>query len=399
MDLVKFKKDVFELMLKNRRTSGEYQYTVPSPETYPFQWLWDSCFHAIILAHLSIEDAKKELESLVAKQFDNGMIPHMIYWDKAKETDFRVIEWGKKDTSSITQPAMLAFACWYIFQKDKDKKFLSHIYPQLKKFYLYLITERDPRRNHLIGIINPDESGEDNSPRFDIPMGIPSKHSSDEGIQKRLDLVSKNLSCNFAIHTCMRDFFWVKDVPFNAIMVANLNIMAKMAKLLGQDKDAAFFSEHARLITQAMRKFMLEDGLFWSTYDRDYKKIKVLTWAIFSPLFAKICTDEEAENLIDNFLLNKNKFKLKFVIPTVSQDDSSFDPQGFWRGSVWIAINWFIYKGLLNYGRKDLAQAILKSSLELIERSGFREYFNPLTGEGLGAKNFTWGGLILDMLE
>lgn len=402
MDLVKFKKEVFELMLKNRRTTGQYQYTVPSPETYPYQWLWDSCFHAIILSHLNIEDAKQELSSLTSKQFNNGMIPHMIYWTKEGPIGMKQIKinWGTPGTSSITQPPMLAFASWCIYQKDKDNNFLLKVYPQLKKFYLYLLTERDPRKNHLIGIINPDESGEDNSPRFDIPLGnLPAKHLLDEGAQKRLELVEKNLSCGFEAGTCMRNFFWVKDVPFNAIMVANLNTMSKIAKILGQGKDALFFIEHAGLITQAMRKFMLEDGLFWSTFGRDYKKIKVLTWAIFSPLFAGICEEKEVENLVNNFLLNKNKFNLQFLIPTVSKDEPSFDAEGFWRGPVWMAINWFVYKGLLNYGKKDVAQKILQDSLALIEKSGFREQFNPQTGEGLGARDFTWGGLVLDMLE
>ena len=62
-----------------------------------------------------------------------------------------------------------------------------------------------------------------------------------------------------------------------------------------------------------------------------------------------------------------------------------------------IGTNWFIYKGLKNYGFLEIAQQIKDSSLKLLSNSGFREYFNPQTGEGLGAKNFTWGGLILDM--
>src|SRR5476651_1919223 len=95
------------LMLQNRRTTGEYQYTLPSPDSYPYQWFWDSCFHSIILSHFDLESAKKELLSLISRQFENGMIPHMIYWQKPEKTNFPVINWGKNDTSSITQPPML----------------------------------------------------------------------------------------------------------------------------------------------------------------------------------------------------------------------------------------------------------------------------------------------------
>lgn len=397
------KDQINTLMIRNRRKSGEYQYTVPSPETYPFQWLWDSCFHAIILCHFNPEDAKKELLSLTSRQFDNGMIPHILCWDsKLDPKSFNnpyltQITWGKKDTSSITQPPMIAYASLRIYQTDHDKKFLKNIYQSISKFCRYLLDQRDPHGNNLIGIINPDESGEDNSPRFDTALELPSKHTMGENFKKRLELITENKNCNFEVGTCMSNFFWVKDVPFNSIFIANLNAQAKIASILGKNEDARFFKKKAEDISKAMRKFMLEDNIFWSTFSPQYKKIKVLTWAIFAPLFAGILTKDEAKYLVDNYLLDKNKFNLDFILPTVCKTEPSFDPEGFWRGPIWFCPNWFVYIGLKNYGFDEQAQRILDSSLSLIEKSGFREYFNPLTAKGLGAKDFTWGGLILDM--
>lgn len=386
-----------QLLLKNRRQAKNFQYTIPSPDTYPYQWLWDSCFHAIILTHFNTNDAKKEILSLLSKQFENGFIPHMIYWDKESPNDFPVIEWGKEDTSTIIQPPMIAYAAWEIYQKDKDISFIKKVYPNLYHFYRYLLTERDPHENHLIGIMNPDESGEDNSPRFDIPLDLPPRHSFKENIQKRLNLVAQHIDCKFDAPFCMRNFFWVKDVPFNAIMIENLRLLSNIAKKLGFLEDAKFFSKEQEKITKAMKKLMFEDGLFWSTFGERYQKIKVKTWAIFAPLFAKILTQREAKKLIDKHLLNSDEFWTKYPVPTVSLNEPSFDPKDFWRGPVWIATNWFIYKGLKNYGFDDLAKQIRESSILLIEKSGFREYFDTKTGEGFGAKSFTWGGLVLDM--
>ena len=118
---------------------------------------------------------------------------------------------------------------------------------------------------------------------------------------------------------------------------------------------------------------------------------------MFAPLFAKICTQDEARKLVDGHLLNTKEFAAKFLVPTVSMDEPSFNPKGFWRGPVWLAINWFVYKGLLNYGFNSEAEKIYQSSLNLIEQSGFREHFDPQTGEGFGALDFTWGGLVVDM--
>lgn len=391
------KQDSYKLLKKNRRRFKDFQYTVPSPDTYPYQWLWDSCFHAIILTYFNVNDAKAEILSLLSKQFDNGLIPHMIYWDKVNHADFPVIEWGKKDTSTITQPPMAAYAVWKIYQKDGDKSFIKEVYPSLYHFYRYLLTDRDPHENHVIGIMNPDESGEDNSPRFDIPLGLPPSHTFKENFKRRHQLVAQNIKCKFDAPFCMRNFFWVKDVPFNAVMVENLKILAKLAESLGHPEDAKFFSKEGENITLAMRKLMLKNNIFCSTFGESYRKIKVKTWAIFAPLFAKILTKKEAKKLVEEHLLNPREFWTKYPVPTVAINEPSFDPKGFWRGPVWIATNWFIHKGLINYGYKDIARQIKKSSKELIEKSGFREYFDPTTGEGLGTKNFTWGGLILDM--
>ncbi|EKD85496.1 MAG: hypothetical protein ACD_38C00012G0010 [uncultured bacterium] len=395
--LKKLTNEYQKLLLNNRRQTDGFSYTIPSPDTYPYQWLWDSCFHAIILSGLNIEDAKAEILSLLSQQFQNGMIPHMIYWENHEKVTFPKIQWGKDVTSTITQPPMIAYAIWQIFQKDKEVDFLKNTYRHLYHFYRYLLNERDPHEKHLIGIMNPDESGEDNSPRFDLPLGLPPQHTFEENIQKRLNLVAQNIECKFDAPFCMRNFFWVKDVPFNAIMVENLRILSQIASKLDFGEDASFFAAEAEKIVLAMRKYMFEDNLFWPTFGENYQKIKIKTWAIFAPLFAQILTKKEAEDLVEKHLLNPREFWTEYKIPTVSIDEPSFDPKSLWRGPVWIGTNWFIYKGLKNYGFLEIAQQIKDSSLKLLSNSGFREYFNPQTGEGLGAKNFTWGGLILDM--
>lgn len=384
------------ILKKNRREKDGFQYTVPSPMTYPYQWLWDSCFHAIVLSHINIEDAKKELLSLLSHQFENGMIPHMIYWEKNEVINFK---WGKEHTSSITQPPMVALAAWEIFSKDKDTAFLKSIYSNLYHFYNYLLSERDPRHHHLASIINPDESGEDNSPRFDALLGLPIKQTIKESLEARLILVEKLKSCDFDAPFCMKHFFWAKDVPFNAILIKNLYALSQIAEVLGYKEDSIRYEEESLHITKAMRTLMMEDGLFWPTYGENYAKLKVKTWALFAPLFAGVLTKEEAQTLVREYLLNPSEFKAEFMVPSVSKNDPAYDPNGFWRGSTWIAINWFIRRGLLNYDMKKEADMILESSVALIERSGFREYFNPDTGQGLGAEDFTWGTLIVDMFK
>jgi len=389
-------KEARRILESNRWTTKGFQYTIPSHDTYPYQWLWDSCFHAIVLSHFSLEDAKKELISLVSHQFEDGMLPHMIYWVKAEAIK---VDWGKNDTSTITQPPILAYAVQDVYERTSNKAFLEEIYPSMMRFYRYLVTKRDPLDHNLAGIINPDESGEDNSPRFDKALNVPFDISNETHFRRRLELVEANKACNFEVELCTSKNFWVKDVPFNVFLVENLKILGSLASLLGRTEDAEFCTLNAGLMTEAMREYMFEDGVFWSVMDADHEKIRVETWAHFAPLFAGLYTQEEAKTVVPTHFHNPKTFYSPFGIRTVSMREESYSANGFWRGPIWMSIHWFIYHGLLRYGFTAEAEDILKKSVKLLELSGFREYYNPETGEGYGAKDFTWGALVLDMME
>ena len=226
------------------------------------------------------------------------------------------------------------------------------------------------------------------------------RQNIDENFRRRLRLVDRFRNYNFAIKNRMDRRHWVRDVPFNAILVRNLNAQADIADAVGDTGQASWARHQARLVRRAMRKFMLDgDGIMYSTVGRDYRPIKIKTWAIFSPLFADILTKSDAEDLISRHFDNENEFATSYVVPTVAVSEPSFDPAGFWRGPIWILTNWFIVKGLQEYGYTKEADKIISQSLELLKKSGFREQFNPLTGEGYGAHNFTWGCLVMDMLQ
>ncbi|HKQ28074.1 MAG TPA: hypothetical protein VJT77_05700, partial [Burkholderiales bacterium] len=63
----------------------------------------------------------------------------------------------------------------------------------------------------------------------------------------------------------------------------------------------------------------------------------------------------------------------------------------------WAPTNWFLYHAFNKRGFGSHAERLRRSLSELIRRSGFREYYDPISGEGHGARDFTWSGLVLDM--
>lgn len=392
-------REVRKLLEENSRETAGFRYTVPSTDHYPYQWLWDSCFHAIILARFDPKAAQDELKALLSKQFEDGMVPHIIYWTPGI---LHLFKWGVEGTSTLTQPPMIAYAVWEIHRREADTPFLRTVFPALVAYYRFLLSERDPHKQHLVSIINPDESGEDNSPRFDIPLRVPAHITLKDHLAKRRELVEKNRLCNFDAENCMSDFFWVKDVLFNTVLVENLRALARIAAQLKHPEYEREFEREAEAVSEAMRTHMFEDGVYWSVMGEDCKKLKVATWTHGAPLFAGLFTPEEAERVVREHLRNPETFYGPYGIRTTSMQEDAYRPDAedfSWRGSTWMAPHWFIYHGLKRYGFHTEAADIREKSIALLERSGFRECFNPETGEGFGAHGFTWGALVLDMMD
>ena len=394
----------------NKRKHGNLHYTVPSLDTYPYQWFWDSCFHAITLSYIDPERAKEELKLLLKGQFKNGMFPHIIYWQRIANSPFPDIKWGKRHTSSITQPPVLAAAVWRIYEATGDEEFVRLMLIPIHAFHRYLFASRDPKRINLVGVINPDESGEDNSPRYDYVLGLSDpRHQFVENFRARRELVDDWRASRFVMKSQTDLKHWVYDVPFNSILAESLRLTALMAEVVGENRIATYSHVKATNVRLAMRAHMLHRRLYQPVHGPRLHRIHTRTWALFMPLYAGVATAEEAAYVVEKFLRNKREVALNDGLPTVSLSEPSFDPSGDWRGDwwvgtnwrgpVWMASNWFIIQGLLRYGYRQDAIRIYRSSLQLIKQSGLREYYDPLTGKGHGAQGFTWGGLVLDMQQ
>ena len=87
-------------------------------------------------------------------------------------------------------------------------------------------------------------------------------------------------------------------------------------------------------------------------------------------------------------------------MPSVDMRDPAFftgETPFIWRGPTWAPTNWFLYHALKKRGFSQRAGKLRASLKELVEASGFREYYDPFGGEGHGARDFTWSGLLVDM--
>ncbi|MEM7114430.1 MAG: trehalase family glycosidase [Chloroflexota bacterium] len=386
------------LLVGNQVRNGRYRYTRPAPHVYEYQWLWDSCFHAITYRWFDVAMAQDELLSMVAKQVDAGadagMIPHMNYW----QPDGMAL-WGQAERSIITQPPLLAVAAELVYAKSGDKQFLRQMYDAVARYHAWFDRRRDPEGEHLVAVLHPWEPGCDASPRWDEPLGL-NNPTAEETKAVRHGLVKRLIAhdCN-AQALAQAGSFYVKTAEFNAIRAADLQALGRMASILGEHADWQTKAEqvNAAIQRQMVREEGIVDLMGWEKRPLTPSVNGITANAAhFILLFGGSVDDANAAKLVAD--LESDPYATPYPVSTTPTNDPLFDPNSYWRGNVWLSVNWLIYQGLRRYGYAKQASHLAQRSLALVEQHGFHEYFNPLTGQGLGPAQQSWSAIVLDML-
>ena len=108
--------------------------------------------------------------------------------------------------------------------------------------------------------------------------------------------------------------------------------------------------------------------------------------------------------MVDEHLLSAERFgpspEAPWAVTTVARSSPAFDARNYWRGPVWINVNWFLIRGLERCGFAAEADELRRLTLALVSQSGFVEYYEPTTGAPLGTREFSWSAaLTLDLMR
>lgn len=384
----------------------EYWTIHPSPGTYPFQYFWDSCLHAFILTTLGEADlAARNFRSLYAMQADDGFVGHMLYWDRlipAVWTDAfqaRFADQARPHMSAFVQPPLSAQALHRIWYHTHDDGYLHEMLPKVKKHFDWLAAHRDLDGDGLLTIFNMFESGIDWKPSQD-ELYCDRAAAGDELYAKVIGNDYHNFVHNYDPSQTKTK---IKEVAFNTIYARNLETLALLCRQVGDD-DAETYQSRAQKVAASIHELMYDDeaAAFWDVTSGDNRPLKTMTPTIFFPIALPNTTREQAQKILDKHFHNPEEFAAEFPVPSVAMNDPSYDPNAskfLWRGPTWALYNWYLYQALFYNDLKPEAEALRHSIHRLMSQSGFREYYNPVSGEGGGAEHFTWSGLIVDMLK
>lgn len=373
-----------------------YRYTCPDGEKFPDQFLWDSCLVALAWSRVDVARARDELRTLAAAQDTHGHIGHTVFWQGPVRLQrliaYNVASRGARATSTI-QPPLLGWVWAQVADRCPcDDGFRAEGRRVVRRHHDWLMANRaDP--DGLVGILQPDESGLDATPAYDAPLGR--RAHPYPGF---VALVHANRRRGFDLRRARAaGAFTATDVLVNAAWALSWHGLARLGEPGAADM--------ARRITRAIERRLWNPGAgLFHAEGPDGRLLEVDTWAGLAPLVLPDLHPEIADTVITRHLLDPGRFWLPYPVPSVSAAEPSFRPgdtgrpiRRYWRGPTWPFAWWFAHRGLVTHGRHREACELARRARALVAREGLREYYNPISGRGMGGRRFAVSAIVLEM--
>ncbi len=389
------------LLDRNARKGPGYYYVAPSNKKYPHQWSWDSSFHAVANTRLGRPQlAQDELLTLLSNSMPDGRLPHLIFHDHSLASlPVRLFRryWRQPDRSPLVQPPVVALAVREVWQETRDEAWLKEALPLVERHFEWLHRTRRTGDSALVSIISPWECGVDHKPAFDSLMGPLAKvplglYAALYTSEMRLSALSYDTG-----EVARRGLFNVREVLFNTVYALGLEALASMFSETDQpDKGERFAVLHEEAEAAILEEcYDSNTGLYFDVDANTGLQLGEPSVTCLMPIALKSIPQQRCERLLRH-LTNPGEYWPAYPIPSVPRNSRHFRPRSrtyLWRGPTWINTNWLIAQGLRRHGYDEEADAIAGKSRELVDRSGFREYYDPFTGDGGGAIDFGWSTL------
>ena len=332
-------------------------------------WAWDSWKHAVAVANYDSELAKNQMRALFDYQEPNGFIPDCIYRNYLlEENNYR-----------NTKAPLAAWAIWKIYEKTKDVNFIKEFYPKLKLYHNWWYKDRDHDQDGLCEFGSTDgtviaakwESGMDNAVRFDDSK------------------ILKNGEKAYSLDQ--------ESVDLNSFLYAEKDYLNKMAAVLKLTEETKKWKDESVTLKAKIQNQFWDGatGWFYDTTIDGKILIKAMGCEGYLPIWAEVATAEQAKASKVN-MLDTNSLNTFVPLPTLAANHPKFKPEGgYWRGPVWLDQSYFGINGLEKYGytneANELAHKLIYNAEGVLDKgTSIRENYQPVTGKGLEAFNFSW---------
>jgi hypothetical protein len=309
---------------------------------------------------------------------------------------------------------VLEYLCDHALDKEDIFEFVASIWDKIIAYHRFLYEERDVTQEGLPPIIHPWESGTDNSSIYDDPLArmhienleIPPYKRKDlqsPGAEKHrptkedydryvylVDLFRKNKYQTDKIVD--KTPFLVQDPLFCSILSASNKALIRLGMKLG--RPVKIIEEWDELTSSSMNVKLWDEKGIYNAYDLIHGSIiPVYAHSGFMPLFAHIPSRDQASKMKKYLFREFTEQGKSYLVPSHCLAHAQFEAERYWRGPVWLNVNWMLARGFYHYDYHEVVKRIRTDSLQLIKEFGFFEYFNPIktkAQKGCGTDHFSW---------
>ena len=382
-------------------------FTVPTARLYPYQWNWDSAFVALGFATFDPDRAWREVETLLEGQWPDGMVPHILF--RRNDSDYFpgpstwAANLGPIPSGGISQPPVLASVVRWLGDAERARPLFS----KLLAWHRWWHEKRTPDGWPTVATVHPWESGRDNSPDWNIGLAAmaidpdlepftrrdtahadPSQRPSDEEYAKYITIVKAGRDLGWDQGRLTNEGpFLMADPGLHFILLRADRDLLALARELGEPTaeiegwiDAALVATD-HLWNPDLQAFCARDV-------RSGAFSPGVTSA--SPLCFYADAGTPAQRAATATHMRRISERVRYLMPSWDPDAPGFEPQRYWCGPLWPQVNRILAMGLAEQGETALAERVAADIRAVTQLSGFRECFDPVTGEGCIGTDFSW---------
>ncbi len=413
-------KQAIEILNKNDRGG----YTVPTARLYPYQWNWDSAFVALGFCAFDRQRAWQELAFLLEGQWHNGMIPSIIF--RSDDPDYfpGPSVWQTQSacatppsipSTGISQPPVLASIVLSMVKagNESDLQNAAALFDGILNWHRWYQSKRLSPVSGTVVTVHPWETGRDNCPDWELGLSTmqvdPQLEAYERQDTKHVNPQQRPSKLQYDKYLSMVKFGRERAWEHELITANGPFVMADPGIhfiLLRANKDLlelAGLLERTDVVTEI--EAFIQQGIdttnyFWNESVGAFTARNVVngeyshgvTSASALCFYAGAGTEAQWQRTVEN--LDRIAGRVQYMLPSWDPDADDFDPQRYWCGPVWPQMNYLLSIGLEEQGQSLLADRIRQDMSRLIQRSGFWECFNPISGEGCIGTDFSWTAAI-----
>lgn len=390
----------------------KYPYITPGSRQYAaVLWDWDSWLSNVALRQI-LNDIGSEADKTEALTYEQGCVLNYLAYTSPDdgympmvvdaETNPDRIKPADIYSTNMHKPCLAQHAAFLIRENGGEAEWIRNGFGRMQAF---IGNYHEHHRHKETGLYYWQD---------DLAIGV----DNDPSAFFRPNGSSASIYLNCLMYKELLAMAYIADRLALADEAARYNDMATALKKAVQEhcwdeKDGMYYSVDINLLPYTGepeyifgKPFVLHEGA-----PRDYPCLiqRLGCWSGFMALWAGIATEQQAERMVKENLMDERTFCAPYGVRTLSKLEKMYNMRpthnpSNWQGPIWGVSNYMVFRGLADYGFKKEARTMAQKTValygsDLKKEGALHEYYNPDTGEPIINKGFqNWNYLVLNMI-